>query len=110
MARTNRRLPELVKFQGPNPDAQSTQDGWLPGFTTNAGYVRLRGGEEVQGRRLAGVQPTVITVRNYPSTQAVGTDWRVVDERTGEVFNIRSRQLTPDRTHWEFLTESGVAV
>lgn len=100
---------ELVKFQGPNPDAEGSQDGWLPGFTTNAGYDRMRGGEEVQGRRLQGVQPTIVTVRNYPDTARVMTDWRIVDERTGEVFNIRSRELTDDRSHWQFLTESGVA-
>ncbi len=109
MARTMKRLLEMVDFEAPNRDAQNTQDGWKPGFTANAGYTRLRGGESVQDRRLQGTQPTIITVRNYSKTVEIGTDWRAVDKRTGEIFNIHAKTLTQDRTHFEILAESGVA-
>lgn len=110
MASRMRKLTERLHFQSPNPDAQGSQDGWNEGFTTAGGYDRLRGGEQVQGRRLEGVKPTIITIRNHSNSQTIGTDWKVTDRRTGEVFNIRSIERTPDRGHFEILAESGVAV
>ncbi len=107
------KLVERVTFRSPvaAPDGLGgTIYGWNDEFTYRAGYQRLRGSETVQAARLEGRQPTVITVRASKDSRRVDTDWSIVDVRTGEKFNIRSREITPDRQHIQFLAESGVAV
>lgn len=108
-----RELVERVAFEEPveMPDGQGgVENGWAPRFECRAAYQRLRGSETVQAARLAGRQPTVIRVRSSEATREAGTNWRIVDQRTGETFNIRSSEITADRKHVEFLAESGVAV
>ena len=106
-------LIERVEFSKPHrvEDGQGGwEDGWEPQFTCRAEYTRLRGSETVQAARLSGRQPTVIKVRASSETKAVKTNWLITDKRTGEEFNIRSREITKDRQYVEFLAESGVAV
>lgn len=72
------------------------------------------GGEGVLAARLSGTNPVNITVRQSSDTKQITTDWMVKDERTLEVYNIRSiidpSQATSDRGHWlEMLCEKGVA-
>lgn len=105
-------LIERVGFQEPvsGSDGQGgTEDGWAERFVYRAGYQRLRGSEPVQAARLSGRQPTVITVRASSQTRGVDVAWRIVDKRSGEIFNIRSREITKDRQFVQFLAESGVA-
>ncbi|WP_143088132.1 head-tail adaptor protein [Nitratireductor indicus] len=51
-----------------------------------------------------------ISVRAAADTRDVATDWRIRDVRTGEVFNIRAIEVTPNRQYVDLLVESGVAV
>lgn len=107
------KLYERVTFQPPTSTADGyggTINGWGDGFTVRANYVRLRGGETVMASRLSGNQPTVIRVRKSTQTVQVTTDWRIVDARSGEVFNIRSLVESDDRAYFDFTAESGVAV
>ncbi len=108
------KLIERVTFRSPAEPVSDGQggmvDGWNDEFTYRAGFQRLRGSETVQAARLSGRQPTVITVRSSADSRRVDTDWSIVDTRTGETFNIRSREITPDRQYVQFLAESGVAV
>ncbi len=110
---TSELLIERVTFRRPvaAPDGLGgTTYGWREEFTYRAGYQRLRGSEAVQAARLEGRQPTVITVWSSNDSRRVGLDWSIVDTRTGETFNIRSREITPDRRYVQFLAESGAAV
>ncbi|MDX8517968.1 phage head closure protein [Mesorhizobium dulcispinae] len=69
----------------------------------------LKGSEEVIAARLTGTQPIVITIRNGGPSAAVSTDWRVINDRTSETYNIRSI-IRSERGDWiELLVESGVA-
>lgn len=107
------KLYERVAFDSPleSSDGQGGgEDGWQEAFSCRANYRRLRGGERVQASRLEGVQPTVITVRRSSQSDAVTTDWRIRDVRSGETFNIRTKVRTDDRAFYEFTCESGVAV
>ncbi|WP_244598283.1 head-tail adaptor protein [Pseudohoeflea suaedae] len=87
-----------------------TVNGWSERFRARASYMRLRGGETVMAGRLAGKQPTVITIREHAKAANVDGTWRARDVRTGEVFNIRSVVLSDDRRHRELTAESGVAI
>lgn len=109
----NGNLIERVAFDEPAQvsDGQGgTIQGWTERFQCRAAYQRLRGTETVQAARLSGRQPTVITVRAAAATRDVETDWRIRDVRTGEIFNIRAIEVTPNRQYVELLAESGVAV
>ncbi len=105
-------LNQRVLFQAPvaTSDGQGgTEDGWSAGFVRWAGYRRLRGGEAVIAARLAGVQPTVITIRADTETRAIDPTWRATDQRTGEIFALRAVIVSDDRAFIEITAESGVA-
>ena len=104
---------EAVIFDAPSetPDGYGgVEIGWSPQFSDRAHILYLRGGEAVQTARLQGRQPVVLTVRNHNETQLVTTDWRVRNERTGTVYNIRAIVPSDDRRFFEITCESGVAV
>lgn len=72
------------------------------------------GGEAVLAARLTGQGLANITVRTCTDTLLVTTDWRVKNERTGEVYNVRSiidpDQGTPRHGRFlEMLCERGVS-
>lgn len=72
-------------------------DDWANVIAGVAARIRyLKGGEQVIGQRLTGVQPVVITVRSSEATRAITTDYRARDVRKGQAYNIRS--VTPDET------------
>lgn len=84
-----------------------------PEFTVAANIKPRLGGEQVLAARLQGTHLANITVRTSARTRQVKTDWRVKNERTGEVYNIRSiidpEQATSKRGRFiEMLVEKGV--
>lgn len=89
--------------------AGGTTTAFAEQFTCSAAFKHLRGGEAVMAGRLAGKHALVATVRRYSETRLIGTDWRMRDARTGEVYNIRDISPTKDRAFLELLCESGVA-
>lgn len=78
-------------------------------------HVKPRlGGEAVLAGRLDGRNLVNITVRQSSDTSRVTTGWRAKNERTGEIFNVRSI-IDPHADNsqrgrfWEMLCEKGVA-
>lgn len=90
-------------------DDGNTLGEWVEQFRCRAGYIHLRGGENVVASRLQGEHPQVIFVRASRQARAVTPDWRVRDVRTGIAFNIRDISPTADRAWLDFLCQSGVA-
>jgi head-tail adaptor len=84
---------------------------WTPQFTDVANRKWLRGGEDVMAARLESRQPAILTMRNSTQARQVTADWRAVDTRSGEIYNIREDPKESDsRGFLEMLVESGVAV
>lgn len=109
-------LYERVAFEArvsENPDSPvdygNTESTWAEQFERRAQYIHLRGGETVQAARLEGRHVQVIRVRSDNATRIITTDWRAVDQRTGDVFNVRDVTHTPDRQWIDLLCEKGVA-
>lgn len=86
-----------------------TTDVWTEVFECRAAYHHLRGGEGVMAGRLEGKHTQIITVRASSQAKQVNTDWRIVDKRNGDVFNIRDIEPQIDRQWIGFLAEKGVA-
>ena len=81
---------------------------WDDRFSARAGFIHLRGGEAVMSGRLAGRHPQVVFVRSSELSRAVRVDWRIVDMRSGAVFNIRDVTPSDDGLWIDFLCEEGV--
>lgn len=79
-------------------------------FTVKARIEPRLGGESVLAARLTGKNLANITVRSSTNTRMIEPEWRVVDTRTGDFWNIRS-VIDPDdrRMFVEMLCEQGVA-
>lgn len=96
-----------------NPDSPidygNTVAAWSEQFERRAAYIHLRGGEAVQAARLEGRHVQVIRVRSDSATRTLTTDFRTVDKRTGDVFNIRDVTHDVDRQWIDLLCEKGVA-
>lgn len=83
---------------------------WSCQFTVAANRKFLRGGESVLAARLASRQPVILTIRASCEAREIGNDWRAVDVRTGEIYNIREiPKESENRGYLEMLAESGVA-
>jgi head-tail adaptor len=86
-----------------------------PEFTVAANIKPRLGSEQVLQSRLQGVHLANITVRSSGQTKQVTPEWCAKNERTGEVYNIRSiidpAQADGDHSRWlEMLCEKGGAV
>ena len=82
---------------------------WVEQFTQRGERTILRGGEDVMASRLEGVQPAIIKVRRNSCTDAICPDWRAVDCRTGQTYNIMSHEPGKSRQYYEMLVKSGGA-
>lgn len=106
------RLNQKFRFEQRSDVADgygNTKAAWATVFTHAAARKFLRGGETVQAARLEGRQPVLLTIRSSAASRAVTTDWRAVDDRSGETYNIRAVNPTEDRKYIDILCESGVA-
>lgn len=111
-------LRERVAFEArvtENPDSPidygNTESTWAEQFERRAQYIHLRGGEAVQAARLEGRHIQVIRIRSDSATRIITTDWRAVDQKTGDVFNIRDAAPTKEDPlrFIDLLAEKGVA-
>lgn len=98
--------PDYGNTEGEFPDT--------PEFECAANIKPKLGGESVLAGRLTGTNLVNITVRRSSSTAQVDTDWRVKDERSGTIYNIRSIIDPQEGTNqhgrfFEMLCEKGVA-
>ena len=85
------------------------QGDWQAQFTVYGRRQDLRGGETVIAARLEGRQPAVITIYNSIQARTITTDWRAVDARNDDIWNIRSITRLEDRGSIDLLCERGVA-
>lgn len=93
----------------PPGDEFGNYDGaWLEQFNLAAKLHFLRGGEAVMESRLKGHQPAILTIRASNQSRLITTDWRAVNVRTGDQYNIRSISPDPDRASIDLLIERGV--
>lgn len=106
-------LRDLVAFEKrtEQDDLHGNTRGEFENQFSAAACIQARfGGESVTAARLEGRQPATITVRFSSNTRQVTTEWRLRDERTGTVYNIRSIDDRDKRHQWiDILCESGVA-
>ncbi|MEH6721295.1 MAG: head-tail adaptor protein [Aurantimonas endophytica] len=94
-----------------SPDGYGGEtQGYAEQFTVRAGLRHRNSGEEVMAARLAGTQTVVLTIRRSSQAEAISTDWRCRDVRSGAIYNIREVRLPPQNRGWvEILAQTGVA-
>lgn len=96
-------MRERVRFEaraeGDDGFGNSATD-WAAQFSRAAAYLMKPGSESVLAARLQSQQPVTIIVRFDPDTQRITPEWRVVDERTNEVFAIRAAADMDRRRQW----------
>jgi len=86
-----------------------------PELTCAASIAPKLGGESILAGRLQGTSLVNITVRRSRDTDRIELDWCAKNERSGEIYNVRSKidplQDSPQRGRiWEMLCEKGVAL
>lgn len=77
-------------------------------FTVAASIVPMRGDEQILAARLQGVRAVTITVRQSSNADQITAEWRVVDARSGEIYNIRSVEPDVRNRRIAMLCELGV--
>lgn len=87
----------------------NTQGEWQEQARFNASVEARRGGEAVIAGRLQGTVTYIVTARYSIAAAAVQPDWRLVDARSGAVYNIRTWVPRPKRDYIDGDVEMGVA-
>jgi head-tail adaptor len=109
--RLDRRFQFQVRVNVDDGHGNTVAD-WFPQFTVagNRKYILRGAGEAVIAARLTAKTLATVIVRRSLATQQITADWRAIDTRSGEVFNIREQpQESDDRGYLSFLCETGVA-
>lgn len=84
--------------------------GWVPQFERDACILPSKGGETVIAARLQSIQPALIIVRYDAETSTITPDWRLIELRSGAIYNIRtSADMERRGCWWTMLCEAGVA-
>ncbi|WP_173934300.1 phage head closure protein [Chelativorans sp. Marseille-P2723] len=82
---------------------------WTAQFERDACIIPSKGGETVVAARLQSVQPALIIVRYDAETLTITPDWRLIDLRSGAIYNIRtSADMERRGRWWTMLCEEGV--
>lgn len=112
-------LDRRVAFDAPTsaPNGQGgTISGWSEQMKVWANFRFLRGGEVVQGARLEGRQPVVVTIRVSTAAKLITPEWRMRDLRDvdstffpdGKLYAIRTCPPPGREGFIELTCESGV--
>jgi head-tail adaptor len=88
-------------------DYGNTKGDWEAVFEARGSRRFFKGREKVIAAAETSTQEVIIRVRNSANARMVASDWRAVDLRTGETYNIRGFEPTDDRMFIEFLAQSG---
>ena len=67
-----------------------TVGAWVPPFERNACSLLSKGGATVIAARLQSVQPALIIGRHDAETATITAAWRLIETRSGTVYNIRT--------------------
>ena len=87
----------------------NTEGAWEEQCRFSASVEPRRGGEAVIAGRLQGAVTYIVTTRYSVAAAAVQPDWRLVDARSGQVYNIRTWVPRPKRDYIDGDVEIGVA-
>ncbi|NKE74473.1 phage head closure protein [Ochrobactrum sp. MC-1LL] len=88
----------------------NTYGQWVPQFERDACILPSKGGETVIASRLQEVQPALIIVRFDAETATITAAWRLIDARSGMIYNIRTAaDMERRRRFITMLCEAGVA-
>lgn len=63
---------------------------WVAQFERDACILLSKGGETVIASRLQSIQPALIIVRFDAETSTITAAWRLIETRSGTVYNIRT--------------------
>ena len=89
---------ESVQLQQRAVDANGDRTGaWATAATLAAQIIPLVGGQVALDQRLQGRQPYAITLRACAASQALDNSWRLVNARTGVVYDVTAAVLSVDR-------------
>jgi SPP1 family predicted phage head-tail adaptor len=87
-----------------------TTGQWVAQFERDACILPSKGGETIIASRLQSIQPALIIVRYDAETATITADWRLIETRSGTVYNIRtSADMERRGRWWTMLCEAGVA-
>lgn len=107
-------LSRRMRFEAPIPGDDGgggVQDGFAPRFTVSAGLFNAGGSEAVQAARLEGRGLARCRIRASRQAREIRTDWRMIDVRSGDIWNIREvDDVTEARAFILLAVEKGVAV
>ncbi|HEY1071502.1 MAG TPA: head-tail adaptor protein [Brevundimonas sp.] len=99
-----------MRFDSREEDANGDPLGvFKPGFTVWAKVDYLRGSEAAIQQRLEKRQPVSMTVRDSSQTRTITPAMRVVNVRTGEIFNVTAASPGRDAGFRNILAVSGGA-
>lgn len=108
MSRGQRR--ERLRFDRPGLDQFGELNGpFAPVFTCSARIQFIRGSETALAGRLQGLSAANITIDSFAASRVVTNAWRCVNIRNGDVFDIKSANVSEDRKTVLILAESGGA-
>lgn len=103
-------LRDRVRFDSRGPDANGDPMGpWQTGFVVWAAIEYLRGSETALAQRLEKRQPVSVTVRDSAQARTINPAMRMVDVRTGEIYNVTSAVPAKDAGYRNILAVSGGA-
>lgn len=73
---------------------------WVAKFERDACILLSKGGETVIASRLQSIQPALIIVRFDAVTSTITADWRLIEIRSGTMYNIRTSADMERRGRW----------
>lgn len=113
MARGAGDLSWRLRFEAPaysDDGGGGVHAGFAPRFTVWAELFNAGGSEAVQAARLEGRWLARCRIRSSTATRTISTEWRAVDARTSEVWNIREVDAISEARAFILLAiEKGVA-
>jgi head-tail adaptor len=102
-----------MRFEQPvggSDGAGGIYTGWETRFTVWAELFNAGGSEAVMAARLEGKSLVRVRLRASSQSRLIGTDWRMIDARSGEIWNIREVDpVTEARAFVLLRCERGVA-
>ncbi|MEM6617454.1 MAG: head-tail adaptor protein [Pseudomonadota bacterium] len=87
----------------------NVETDWVEQFQQRGGRAFFRGIEKAQDAASTATQKMIIQIRQSDNADTVSTDFRVVDVRSGETYNVVAVEADPVRRLIELIVESGGA-
>lgn len=86
----------------------NVKGGWLTvGSGIPARVIPLKGGEQVKAQRLQAIKNYEVVMRSASFTRNITAADRLINQRTGEAYNIRHVANLDERDQWLVFTVAG---